>query len=432
MLVNSPAGIAAVQVKSFLDYNVFGFVNTHRVISGNDGWLFYKPQFAEDLCNEKLAMKAVDNVNAMSDIAEGANINLIVAVSPDKSSVYPERLGLRAGIASKCKTRATAFWRKYALQVHSKIIDHLAAMLAVGDDLLKYYKEDTHWNDYGRAIALRQLTQKVTGTDPGLPTINAGVLEHRNGDLARMLRVSAKESALTFPDYWNQQFRKAVGRGIPNTVILHDSFYEGAATQLKMLFPGTEMVHLDRDIQKHVAALAKKPPTIIVNSVERSFFNRVTTSTLSWSSPLAKHVVERNANAARHCIYRQVATDQLLLRDLELKQSEWRGMRDAQIFIPMEKYGGRVCMRIRFKTNSESVSVLYLPREMANRSSYSEGYSVRFPALGNDREIEVVLPSKFAGHKLRFDPFGGEGDLTNLSVEVGTFADHPANVSSMQ
>jgi len=431
-LVNSPAGIAAVQAKSYLDYEVFGFVNTHRVVSGNDGWLFYKPQFAKNLCDEKLAMNAVDSIDAMNDIADGADINLIVAVSPDKSSVYPERLGLRAGIASKCKVKATAFWRKYAVQIHSRIIDHLAAIRTADDDVLKYYKEDTHWNDYGRAIALRQLTQKVMGTDPGLPKINAGIPKHHYGDLARMLRVSAKEPALVFPDYWNQQFRKAAGRGIPNTVILHDSFYEGAAAQLKMLFPGADMVHLDRNIQKHVAALAKMPPTIIVNSVERSFFNRVTASTLSWSSPLGKHLVERNASVARHCIYHQVTNNQLLLRDLKFGQGEWRGTRDAQILIPVEKSDNRVCMRIRFKTNSESASILYLPRKSTNRLTYSEGYSVRFPTLGNEREIEVVLPSKFAGSMLRLDPFGGKGALSNLSVEMGTLAGLSATISSMQ
>ena len=43
LVTTSPVGRVAIKAKSLLDYKMLAFVDTPQILSGLDGWLFYKP-----------------------------------------------------------------------------------------------------------------------------------------------------------------------------------------------------------------------------------------------------------------------------------------------------------------------------------------------------------------------------------------------------
>lgn len=158
VITHSPIGGEAIRGKSQLDYLVFGNVSTSQVVSGEDGWLFFKEGFNGGNCLSAAEIaRAIDDVATMQMVGSAAGVELLFSVSPDKVVVHPEKLGLRAGKIAGCKLESAAAWRSYATESKSGLIDHLSAMRERDTSLQAYLATDTHWNDYGKVVAMRQL-----------------------------------------------------------------------------------------------------------------------------------------------------------------------------------------------------------------------------------------------------------------------------------
>ena len=113
LVSNSPVGMDAISAKNSLDFKVFGFIHTSKAISGEDGWLFYKPGFLDGAClSDKDIGTLLARIELIRVVALGAGIDFRMSVSPDKEVVYPEKLGPAAEAAAGCKIVSSRKWRK--------------------------------------------------------------------------------------------------------------------------------------------------------------------------------------------------------------------------------------------------------------------------------------------------------------------------------
>ncbi|XSG82634.1 MAG: alginate O-acetyltransferase AlgX-related protein [Methyloligella sp. ZOD6] len=385
VMTDSPAGMMAVRAKSTFEYDIFGYVETDQVISGDDGWLYYKPQFFDGTCLDlELIAQGLDLVEALTAVASGAGIRFAFSVSPDKSVAQSEHLGTRARAASGCKLPTAEAWRRMAAANGSHIIDHLAEFRATdlppGTEL--YLKTDTHWNEYAQAIAARGWSERWLGIDPGLPETSDGQLIAIRTDLGtNMLRLDRMELTTSFESFWQGRFQDTVGTGIRNAVILHDSFYARARPSLQVLFRDAEFFDRNHPDEKGLrAAIAARPHYLLVNSVERRVFARLRNGEYGWEGALGLGLLDANEAAGESCVFESV--------------NRASGTTENLIELP-DTLSRLPCLRISMPAASGEVWVL-LP------SSTSPIYRTSFSIVrSNDgreaQDWKLVLPLEYAG-----------------------------------
>src|SRR5688572_16774946 len=151
----------AVQLRNGVSYRLVGFVDNERLVSGNDGWLFYRPEFTDGRCLDEAQTAARLRAFAvLMDVGRAAGIDMVMTMSPDKSTIYPEALNSTFRGYWRCRVENSATLRRLIKQELPDLIDHAEPVLAEKarqPDIQLYYVTDTHWTQYGGAIALRQL-----------------------------------------------------------------------------------------------------------------------------------------------------------------------------------------------------------------------------------------------------------------------------------
>jgi len=423
LVLNSPFSIMAIRAKSILDYRIFGFVNSSNVISGTGSWLFYKPQFDWQCDQGEMFETMLWHIEAMRVVARGANIDLRFSVSPDKSSVYADKLGGRAQSIAACKLQGSAKWRQIVRKVHSSVIDHWVALQESEYEAPLYYLTDTHWNELGQALALRQLILNFGGKDPGLPELGQKVETKRQTDMLRILRLAATEDAPEFPEFWSTKYKGKLIKN-ENTLILHDSFYHELRDKLLSIFENAEMIHVDQIDKNLIQRIASDTlERILVNSVERYFFDRLSSGALSWNSHFATMLINQN-NKRSNCVYSRLPAAEMSVSNATLKGGSYHTKRDSQFSIRLPDRPGKTCFRARFETASTSDSEVFLPAHSKTTSSlYHPGYAVQFyPHKSQRRQISLVLPPEFSGRVLRFNPIHDANIIDHLNIEVGVVA----------
>ena len=304
LLDRSPVTEAAIRLKNFAAYYGANFIDTDFVIFGRGRWLFYKEEL---VCvdREKLAA-ALNQIDDMIDTAKAAGIELIVSISPDKASIYPEKLDPLAKPYWACKLENNRLWRTLLAQ-HPRIIDHAIPILAEKqrDPQRKlYFVTDTHWTPFGSAWALQQLIGAAGHSDYSKlpPPVRAGVMLARPTDMGNTMLLLPGTEDFDKVDS-SVENKLSVLAGVPErrTVILHDSFYNVIMEWLPPNFPGAAIFHLEGDIAKYPAALTSAD-RIIVNSVERAFLGRINGGALSWTSPLGLAILARSKDKERRAL----------------------------------------------------------------------------------------------------------------------------------
>jgi hypothetical protein len=424
ILTGSPAGMAAIRMRSTLDYKVIGFVNTNMVVSGIDDWLFYKPSFGKGECVPDARIERVLNqVEAMRAVAAGAGIDFRVSISPDKEVVYPDRLGDRARLLAECKIENSKRWRNMASQFNSSVIDHLQALdRKLGDDLI-YYRTDTHWNELGRTMALRQLSWLYLQREAGPPDKEV-VKKSKSTDLLRMLRLDSQEEYKTYPRYWEEAFKRSIGQGVTGpAVVVHDSFYASMRTQLEQLFPDAKFFGFQNE--GIVAALMSRPQHFIANTVEREFELRMTGADLSWNGPIGTGLLAANEMAARDCSMSKVTLLSLKVTSMVFtSQGDFKTGNDPQMLVTLPA-DGVPCIEVSFATDTAEPTQIFLPilnEDRLKNGLHRAGLSITLTNVsdGHRRNMRIVLPRVYAGRTVRVDPIPGKSEITEMSVSVGT------------
>lgn len=194
---NMPARGMLISTANAIRYKVFHSAGD-QVRLGRDDWLFLNDEL---YVYDQAAAHQQARVELMAATAAAlarANVHLVVALVPDKSRIYSDRLdaSLRPAILASRYSTALA-----ALQ-HAGVdtVDLAAPLSAAARTQAVYYRTDTHWNQTGARIAAEAIAAAVLRSQPDLPathyaSLSSGPEQDRPGDLIRLMGLEQSPAA---------------------------------------------------------------------------------------------------------------------------------------------------------------------------------------------------------------------------------------------
>ena len=397
----------AIQLRNWTSYRIVGFVDTEHVVSGNHGWLFYRGDFAGGRCLDKeKTAEALRGLAVLVDLAQAAGIDMIVSLSPDKSTIYPEALNPIIRGYWKCRIENIAALRHIIGREVPIIIDHAAPLLAEkarNPDEPLYFATDTHWTPFGSALALRQLLAAAYPDAQMPPPRPTGSRPAHSTDLSRLLLLPTTEEAVTVEPLGPDDLGSAVGGR--QTLIVHDSFYGSLRPQLQSLF-SPAVLHNFND-KDDVGADAMAAERIIVNAVERTLLMRLKRN-LSGEAALPRAIVARNQRRAEGCVSFSAGAIGEAAMAAEM----------GQLIAVRALPSGRLpCIRLSLSGDDPATLHLALPRP--DDGTFEPGRAVTYTLAPGARTVALVLPAYTAGSSVQVSLEGA----ALSTVEIGEVAD---------
>ncbi len=260
-----------------------------QVRQGCPGWLFLTEELTPHAHGASHAQQRADTVQAVRERLRARNIELVVAVVPDKSRIAADQL---CGLTRPADfgPRAADFTAALAARGVAAL-DWTAALAPLGDQA--FLRTDTHWSEAGAQAAAQALRQQLAGSGRAPKadrqyTVTRGEPAPRLGDLVRLAGLDwlppswqpAGETAVT------SRFAQAPGSaaagaddlfgdaGLPRTVVIGSSF-----TRTSNFVPflaaelGVEVANFGREGGKFAgganayfasAAFKQTPPRLVI------------------------------------------------------------------------------------------------------------------------------------------------------------------------
>ncbi|HUW62406.1 MAG TPA: hypothetical protein VMZ06_15485 [Candidatus Bathyarchaeia archaeon] len=162
-----------------------------KALMGSDGWLFYRPglEYLLEPCDG--VAEAAAAIVAFRDALAERGIKLLVVPAPEKSSIYPERLGLFAkGLKKPLATHTTRLietLRKNGVEC----IDLFSTFAGAMEQPL-YLAQDTHWTPGGMRLAAETTARRLADlgwVEPGQTHYGVRPVNLlRHGDIVEMVQ----------------------------------------------------------------------------------------------------------------------------------------------------------------------------------------------------------------------------------------------------
>lgn len=192
-----------IRLNSAIRYYIFHSSADDRVLPGKDGWLFYSNVKDNDpignykgenlFTDEELELIAQNMITTRDNLAaEGCEFVLFIA--PNKERVYSEKMPDYLGEPAEMYA---------ALQVVEYLRDNtdirvvypyeelIAAKEKIEENIILYYKTDTHWNSLGAYIGTVELMKELGVEMPDILSEEIKIEKtYVLGDLADMLNLS--------------------------------------------------------------------------------------------------------------------------------------------------------------------------------------------------------------------------------------------------
>ena len=151
-----PFRAAMIRFASAVRERVFR-TGSDEVIVGRDGFLFFTAA-AGDYCgvspmSEADVSLAADRFSALSELVSSSGGRLILAVAPNKNTVYPEKMPARYPRAVSPSNMDRLY---EALDARGVLYADLRPALRT-EGRLTYHLRDTHWNGLGASIAFETI-----------------------------------------------------------------------------------------------------------------------------------------------------------------------------------------------------------------------------------------------------------------------------------
>lgn len=172
-------------LRARLTASVFGESATEQVILGREGWLFYAdtlPDYEGTApLSERQLFAAARTLALVQEYAETRGAAFLFTVAPNKNTLYPAYMPSRYE-----KTTQPSNWTRLMAQLDAQgvaYVDLLPVLAAC--DVPVYYRTDSHWNDYGAALASDAILEALGGA--GTLAQEPFTASTHLGDLCEML-----------------------------------------------------------------------------------------------------------------------------------------------------------------------------------------------------------------------------------------------------
>jgi hypothetical protein len=408
----------AVQLHDWIGLRVVGFVTSPVVISGKDGWLFYRPELHDGACIDlQNVADQLQRLHALIDMAQASGLDLRVSLAPNKSTIYPDQLHPYIRGYWRCNARNVAGVRELLKQHAPFVIDHAVPLLAErthNPDAALYYMADTHWTPYGGAIALRQLLTTIYPTlDIPPPRLSERPATEQM-DLANTLQLSLEKQAGDVaplpPQVLDQLDRKSAAM---RTIISHDSFYARISSQVHAAFPHALVVRGTgpADWMREQIAVADR---VIVNLVERDLVRTITDGALDWKATIPSAIIARNRQLAVQCGSFAAVAAAAAGSPVDLRN-------ETGVIVPVRDIEPQQlpCVRMSLVTQAPATITVALPD---GSGAFIPERLVKLRVDAGTHTVSLVLPPQASGTRIGLG-ITGLGETATLSgIEVGEIA----------
>ncbi|HTL55538.1 MAG TPA: hypothetical protein VL361_07650 [Candidatus Limnocylindrales bacterium] len=205
------ASWAATKLRPWAQYAQFAWFRDggEKSVVGRGGWLFYRPGLeflTERQGTRQRTGNAAEAVGAIIDLRDqlrARGIQLLVMPVPNKESVYPERLTVRAAGLRSAIGSETGELMKRLKAAEVEVVDLFelfadAKTLSPSASSPLYLAQDSHWSPAGVELAARAVGKKIF--DHNWVQVGSVAYElqpapvRRVGDVLRMLQIPLLES----------------------------------------------------------------------------------------------------------------------------------------------------------------------------------------------------------------------------------------------
>ena len=276
-----------IKLNSLIKTQLFSISPIDNVIIGKDGWLFYREGIGSyqgiDLFSQEELMTFKNNIEKEANWLKNKGIFFLIVLAPDKQTVYPEYLPLSIKKIYP-KTRFDQIMALFKDNPDIMILDLREVLTENKTKYPLYYKTDTHWNNYGIALAYTEISKILNQnfkeiTPMNMSDFNFSVSESIGKDLAIMLSIQNRVK--------DQDIGMSVKEGfsstkLPSLVLFHDSYaydkYDPPApNKLYKLF----MNHFDtitaQNDEFDYDLIEKENPAVVVHEVLERYTWRLLT-----------------------------------------------------------------------------------------------------------------------------------------------------------
>jgi len=272
-----------------------------QVVHGDKGWLYLG--WPEALVNWRNAdLYTTSDLASLKVILEerrdwllGQGIQYLFVVVPDKETIYPEFYP-RGFEKLASESRLDQLGRFLGEQSDVHFLDLRTALRAAKQTGLLYYRTDTHWNDLGALVGVREMALSLSAVLPGvaipcLDEYSPQASLRPGGDLAGMLSLSgvlpedvvylhrrepiptttSSEGLGVNPSGWLFAVDREGDSNLPRAVVVGDSFAGMAKEFLALCFDRTVFVR-DTAFNSFVQEIIRKEkPDVVVQMISERY-----------------------------------------------------------------------------------------------------------------------------------------------------------------
>ncbi|MDO4537200.1 MAG: hypothetical protein Q4B54_03480 [Coriobacteriales bacterium] len=146
-----------IDLDSSIKESLFGTSSTDNVVVGSKGWLYYAGELNDwrqmTPLSERGVKNAARNLSLVQEVVRSQGKGFVVAIAPNKSSLYPEHMPAWQ-LAAKGESNASRLAAELARQ-GVNYVDLFGVLRAQNREL--YLLKDSHWTNEGALLAANAL-----------------------------------------------------------------------------------------------------------------------------------------------------------------------------------------------------------------------------------------------------------------------------------
>lgn len=151
--------------KNWLDYYAWRTLPSYKLFLGRNGWIYERRSirdYVKEACNEESAVgQTFLQLHALENIIASSGRTFLFTIPPNKSTIYPEHVGVFPKYNNCGKSRYDFFLEKQSMHPIKGFVRLDDILLDKKKSALLYYKTDSHWNEYAALIVSSSILKKL-------------------------------------------------------------------------------------------------------------------------------------------------------------------------------------------------------------------------------------------------------------------------------
>jgi hypothetical protein len=422
------------------------------VLIGKDDWLFYAnpvdgnpledyrrndPLTPTELRSWKTALEAKYMWLKQRDI------QYLFVIAPNKHTIYGEYIPSRIRQVGK-QTRLDQLL-EYMHDSEVPILDLRPPMLQAKTKGLLYYKTDTHWNNFGAAVAQYEIIRHLLKYYRTLYPIDYSFVDFSlveyTGDMANMLNLSSHFKEMAFqlwkqiplcnlpiveeqPKTPNPPFITNCCAGAPRALIFGDSFLTALQPYISQYFAKSLYVRNYPDFHQLEQYTENYTPDIVIEERVERYLNKI--PTLPTAKNKAYHVFFQRwfqtgvivYQLAEHHQDELTPIHQLAITPAEQGYTLLSQGNDPHFLLPEFKTNEVMQYIMKIVINAPQATNWQIFYGTLLRPQYNEEQSISGQLQSGENTFYVVLDDQNLDGKIRIDPGSVMGEYTLKSLEI--------------